>query len=157
MQFGQIYLEIWTYLANLWPAAVADLINRLVALPHRLVESLLGEGDGALLVKVLLAHLLGRWIEGGDVGVVTCLNVPVMCLSIATDIIQIKFSQISRCLVSKPGWIVYDLMDVGGICSRLRMVGLCCRLQRSWTKYGSAAISIRGIPYQETVWILFLI
>ena len=45
-------------LANLGPAPVANFVDRLVALPHRLVERLLLESDGALLVKVLLANLL---------------------------------------------------------------------------------------------------
>ena len=65
-------------LANLWPAPVAHLVDRLVAFPHRLVESLLLEGDRALLVEVLLAHFFGCWLEGGDVGVVTSFNVPEM-------------------------------------------------------------------------------
>ena len=81
-----MHFAIWTNLANLWSAPVADFIDGLVTFPHGLVEGLLGEGDGALLVKVLLAHLLGRWFEGGDVGVVTCLNVPAIfqCQQIQT-------------------------------------------------------------------------
>ena len=78
MQIGQIYFAIWTNLANLWPAPVADFIDGLVAFPHGLVEGLLGEGDGALLVEVLLAHFFGCRLEGGDVGVVTSFNVPEM-------------------------------------------------------------------------------
>ena len=69
-------------LTNLGTAPVADLLHRLVALPHRLVERLLCERDRTLLVEVLLANLLVGRLEGGDVRVVARFNIPVIVIFI---------------------------------------------------------------------------
>ena len=58
----------------------ADLYQGGVALLHCLVLRLLGEGDGAGLLKVLLADLLLAGLELGDVGVVALLRVLVGAL-----------------------------------------------------------------------------
>ena len=60
--------------------ATADLHQGSVALLHCLVLRLLGEGDGAGLLKVLLADLLLAGLELGDVGVVALLRVLVGAL-----------------------------------------------------------------------------
>merc|ERR1719278_2515428 len=59
---------------------VAHLLNRLVALFHCLIVSLLLECNRALLFKVLLAHLLLAGGELGDIGVVALLHVLVGAL-----------------------------------------------------------------------------
>ena len=69
-------------LTNLGTAPVADLLHRLVALPHRLVERLLCERDRTLLVEVLLANFLAGRLEGGDVRVVARFNIPVIVIFI---------------------------------------------------------------------------
>ena len=69
-------------LTNLGTAPVADLLDRLVALPHRLVERLLCERDRTLLVEVLLANFLAGRLEGGDVRVVARFNIPVIVIFI---------------------------------------------------------------------------
>jgi hypothetical protein len=59
---------------------IADLLKRLVAFLHSLIESLLFEGDLASLLKVFLTDfLLGRR-ELCDIGVVTLLNILVCAL-----------------------------------------------------------------------------
>jgi len=56
---------------------VAHLLGGTVALAYCLIIGLLLEGDLALLLKVLLAHLLLGWGELCDVGVVALLNILV--------------------------------------------------------------------------------
>ena len=60
--------------------ATADLHQGSVALLHCLVLRLLGEGDGAGLLEVLLADLLLAGLELGDIGVVALLRVLVGAL-----------------------------------------------------------------------------
>ena len=60
--------------------AIANLLHGSVALPDRLLHRLLLEGYLTTLLKVLLAGLLLCWLEVGDVGVVTLLNVLVLTL-----------------------------------------------------------------------------
>ena len=67
-------------LTDLLPLAIANLLYRFVTFPHSLVEGLLFEGDGASLLKVLLADLLLGRLELGDVGVVALLHVLVSAL-----------------------------------------------------------------------------
>ena len=141
-------------LANLRPAPVANFIDRLVALPHRLVERLLRESDGALLVKVLLAHLLGCGREGSDVGVVTGFNVPVIfnvnsqryySNKNSDQIEMVSFEPRLNCRQSDGcGWVV---------ARRMGLLSITKIMDKVWP----AAISIRGIVFEETVWILFLI
>jgi len=63
--------------AFLWSLSIANLLHGFVALLHGLVVCLLLEGDGALLLKVLLANLFLAWGELSDVGVVTLLYILV--------------------------------------------------------------------------------
>ena len=67
-------------LTDLLSLAVTNLLYRFVTFPHSLVESLLFEGDGTSLLKVLLADLLLCRLKLGDVGVVTLLHVLVSAL-----------------------------------------------------------------------------
>ena len=60
--------------------AIANLLHGSVALPDSLLHSLLLEGYLTTLLEVLLAGLLLCWLEVGDVGVVTLLNVLVLTL-----------------------------------------------------------------------------
>ena len=64
-------------LALLWALPIANLLYRSITLPHHLLHRLLLESYLALLLKVLLAGLLLRGLEVGDVGVVALLHVLV--------------------------------------------------------------------------------
>ena len=60
--------------------SIADLLEGLVAFLHGLVESLLLEGDLAVLLEVLLANLLLSSSKLCDIGVVALLNILVGAL-----------------------------------------------------------------------------
>ena len=60
--------------------AVADLLERTVALLHGLLHSLLLEGDLTALLKVLLTNLFLSRRELSDIGVVALLHIPVVAL-----------------------------------------------------------------------------
>ena len=49
--------------ALLWSLTIAHLLQRLVTLLYSFIESLLFEGDGTNLLKVLLTHLLLSWLK----------------------------------------------------------------------------------------------
>ena len=66
--------------AFLWALAVANLLQRLVALLHGLVNSLLLESDLASFLEVLLANFLLSWSELCDVSVVALFHVLVGAL-----------------------------------------------------------------------------
>jgi hypothetical protein len=64
----------------LWALTIANLLKRLVAFFHGLIESLLFEGDLARLFKVFFANLLLSSRELCDIGVVALLNILVGAL-----------------------------------------------------------------------------
>merc|ERR1712123_104547 len=59
---------------------IAHLLNRFVAFLHRLIECLLLESDGALLLKVLFTNLLHGRFKLSNVSVVALLSVLVGAL-----------------------------------------------------------------------------
>ena len=71
------FIESATLLGSL---TIADLLEGLVAFLHGLIESLLLEGDLAVLLKVLLANLLLSSGELCDIGVVALLDTLVGAL-----------------------------------------------------------------------------